>query len=146
MSRITECTPEITEAACIVLRRGGYRNAAALSVGIDGTTFSHWMRQGKEGREPYCTFSLAIKKAEREAEVALVERIRSAAESDDKLWTAAAWLLERRNPARWGRHDRVNVDAKVQDVTNEDPAARLARLKSVVSALESARKVDDDEG
>ncbi len=56
------------------------------------------------------SFLSATKKALAEGEAALVGEIRRAA-SEPRHWTAAAWLLERRNPKAWGRRDCVAPSA-----------------------------------
>lgn len=64
-----------------------------------------WKLLNKSGDEiarlaPLAEFSDAYKKASNEAELRALARI---TEHGKKEWQAAAWLLERRNPERWGR-------------------------------------------
>lgn len=81
-----------------------YATACALS-GIADTTFVNWRNRAEtEPDSPYVGFMRAVKEAEAEAERANVKRIRSAA--DNGQWQAAAWILERRHPDKWGRTDR----------------------------------------
>lgn len=81
-----------------------YSTACALA-GIGETTFAVWrQRADAEPDSPYAGFMRALKEAEAEAEAANVKRIRSAA--DNGQWQAAAWILERRHPDKWGRTER----------------------------------------
>ncbi len=78
---------------------------AALCSGIGATTFKRWMQQGKRQRRGrYRAFWAAVKKAEAEAHCHMVAQIVSAAFRSGK---AAAWWLERRDPAHWGNQSRV---------------------------------------
>lgn len=58
-------------------------------------------------------FLQAVKTAESEAEQRLLARIEQAAEQQ---WQAAAWILERRWPDRWGARQRHEVASPGQDV------------------------------
>jgi len=111
--------PEAREAVLGFLRRGLHRTDSARSAGINFSTFREWMKDPK--------FSAAVKKAEADSRSVLVERIQAAAE-DPKHWTAAAWLLERRSPRRWGRKDRVDVKQLAPEhLTDEQLAAELEK-------------------
>jgi len=102
------------------LRRGLHRTDAARAAGITYKTFREWELADGAFRE-------AVKKAEADSREALVERIQAAAE-DPKHWTAAAWLLERRSPKRWGRKDRVDVKQLApEQLTDEQLAAELEK-------------------
>jgi hypothetical protein len=52
-----------------------------------------------------------LARVELEAEVAPVANIRVAGQTD---WRAHAWLLERRNPASWGRREKVEMDLSIR--------------------------------
>ena len=81
-----------------------YSTACALA-GIAETTLHNWRLKGEQDPDsPYFEFLRSVKEAEAEAEAANVKRIRSAA--DNGQWQAAAWILERRHPDKWGRTDR----------------------------------------
>jgi hypothetical protein len=58
----------------------------------------------------YLDFAVHVERARAEAEVALVALITRASRED---WRAAAWLLERSKPQRWGRRDNVTLDVGV---------------------------------
>jgi hypothetical protein len=84
-------------------------------AGIDETTFSRWMAAGEKGKQPFADFAKAVKKAEEEAVRKHVAVITKAAE---KNWQAAAWWLERRYPADFGKKDNIDLalagDVKIE--------------------------------
>ena len=85
---------------------GNYVETAARYGGVHPATYYRWMQ---EAQEPGAAankreFYEAVKKAEAEAEVRNVATIQLAASSQ---WQAAAWLLERKHPAQWGRRMEV---------------------------------------
>lgn len=95
-------TPEKREKILQALRAGNYRCAAAKYAGVEVGCFTEWIHRGNRGEAPYAEFAEDCKKAEGEAEAALVATVRRASVD---TWTAAAWMLERKHSARWGRRD-----------------------------------------
>jgi len=85
------------------LRGGNTRRASAWAGGIDQDTFIQWLRR-------YPDFADAVKAAEADAELAMVERVRTAANDQ---WQAAAWWLERKMKRDWSNR---------QEITGEDGA------------------------
>lgn len=82
---------------------------AAQAAGVVYSTFHRWMRKGCRDRKAkiksdYRKFYEDVMSAEARAEDAQAEMIHRTAK---KVWTAAAWWLERRHPERWGRRDAV---------------------------------------
>jgi hypothetical protein len=61
-----------------------------------------------DGKKEYREFRESIKRAEAQAEVVSVARIRQAA--NEGTWQAAAWYLERKHGDRWGRNDKVRQE------------------------------------
>lgn len=125
MGRPTKLTEAVQWAICDGIRRGlTFRHAAALA-GVHVATFCRWRERGREAMSGrYRDFCDAVEKAETECRVALLGVIRRAATEpsierrtrtrDDKVvetveierppdWHAAAWNLERRYPAEFGR-------------------------------------------
>ena len=74
-----------------ILTNGSSRRIAAHYVGCSPGTITHTAQ-----RDPQFADQLA--RAEQTAEIELLRSIRNAARQE-KYWRAAAWLLERRNPA-----------------------------------------------
>lgn len=58
-------------------------------------------------------------------------------------WTAAAWKLERRNPSRWGRTDRLEVDSILkpelpdESKTNKDIVITEYKIKATLEKIRS---------
>ena len=93
MARRSKATEGRIEALVIALGTGCTREAAARHAGIDRTTLYRWLERDAAIRT-------RVEKAEADVEVRLAAQIVQAAPDD---WRAAAWLLERRRPAGYGR-------------------------------------------
>lgn len=100
---------------------GAYRSEAAAAAGISRPSIHNWQRRGEdaiaaaqehvedgeqvkpedvpEADRPFVEFVYALEEAEATVEVSLVNVIRGHAAKD---WKAAAWLLARKFPDRWG--------------------------------------------
>lgn len=94
-------TPETVKMVCNALAAGNTRRASCRYAGISHETFYQWLKDQPD-------FSDAVEKAEADAEVRHVANIAKAA--NDGTWTASAWWLERRQPADWGRKDRIDLN------------------------------------
>ena len=91
MSRPTKRTPSRVAAILQTLHAGHTRKVATAAGGICEETFRRWVAADPQLQQQ-------VVQAEAGAEHSLVECIQRAGEVD---WRAAAWLLERRNPAAW---------------------------------------------
>jgi hypothetical protein len=91
MSRPTKRTPDRVAAILQALDAGHTRKVATAAGGICEETFRRWVVADPQLQQQ-------VAQAEAVAERSLVECIQRAGEVD---WRAAAWLLERRNPAAW---------------------------------------------
>jgi len=78
----------------LLIAEGNTRQAAAHACGISLSTLQNWIAEFPE-------FLDRIKKADADAEIAMVNIIRTKAR---RSWFAAAWWLERRHPGRWGKN------------------------------------------
>jgi hypothetical protein len=97
-------TPENIEAILRTVRLGVWPDRAAEMHGIaKGTLRSH------RKRDP--AFATALKKAEADAEAAIHSKI---LRHMDRQWTAAAWMLERRWPSRWRKHEQQQMEMRMQ--------------------------------
>lgn len=99
---------------CDALRQGDSRSLAAKKGGIGRRTVFEWMRKGTadDGAytdDAYGAFRMAVEHAEAEWEQTLLNRISTAAERPAS-WGAAAWILERRWPDRYGASSKQQVE------------------------------------
>lgn len=139
--RPTKLTPEVQEQILADLRGGNYRTTACARAGIHRDTLYKWEQRGATGEEPYASFFDAIQKAEAEAEVEALTRIRTAQPAvtgeggrGADLWQKDAWLMERRWPSRWGGRVRATV--------NDELAAVLKRIEAKLDPETFAKVVD----
>jgi hypothetical protein len=100
----TKFTDDRVRRFLAVVRAGSTFRAAALSVGWSVDSFQRY-------RAEHAVFASQVEEADGLAEVQLVATVRQAAQTD---WRAAMELLGRRWPETWGRHDRVDVELKLQ--------------------------------
>lgn len=121
MGRATKLTPERQRAICDMVRDGVCLGAAAEAAGVSSVTVYRW-RQST--RSPYREFAAELEQALGEAEARYVNHISQAAET---TWQAAAWMLERRWPKRWGRRDRLSLE--LAHLSDEELDARIEALE-----------------
>jgi hypothetical protein len=104
--RETALTPKLQKAITGHIADGLPYDTACALVGIDYQTFSLWMRRGKgtdsqmPQTELYMNFMIAVQKAKAQAEAFAVQSVVVAYPDN---WKAAAWMLERRHPDKWGK-------------------------------------------
>lgn len=99
----TILTTELADRLVAALRAGNYVNVSCAACGISRRTFADWMQRGekaKQGDELYVRLRARVEEARAQGEVRNVAQIMTAAQTS---WQAAAWLLERQYPDRWGR-------------------------------------------
>lgn len=94
MGRRTKYTPKVVDDICTAIRLGATYELAAAYAGITYETFRTWMNDNP-------AFSAAIHLAEGKGALTWLGRIEKA--SQDGIWQAAAWKLERRYPQDYGR-------------------------------------------
>lgn len=115
--RPTKFTPEVREKILAAIRAGNYAGVAADYAGVGETTFYRWLQKGREAKSgKFREFWVAVKKAEREAEVRAVAQIQKHMDSN---WQAAMTYLERKHPDRWGRRDRLQVEINPRQALGE---------------------------
>jgi hypothetical protein len=130
MCRITKLTEEMTEKICEYIKAGSYAEVAAQACGIDRATYYGWMKKGREktGTKIHVDFFDRVQKALAYNETRNAIIITRAAETN---WTAAAWLLERKHPERWGRERAIEQNEAA------DTGARIADgLKAIADAIQ----------
>ena len=133
MSRSRKNDPRI-EQLLTALRAGNTRRAAARYAGIHSTQFYRWL-------EGDAAFRTQVERAEAEAEVRMLTRVAQAANGGD--WKAAAWWLERRLPADYGRRERIELQSEllseIEKLAGErglDREMVLAELRQIVPEAE----------
>jgi hypothetical protein len=121
---------------------GNYIETASAYAGITKSTLYEWMKRGaREKRGKYKEFSNAVEKAMAEAEMWDVALIAQAAKEN---WQAAAWRLERKYPARWGRktqHEVTGKDGKPVEITNSKQQL-LEKINAIVQKKTSRDEVE----
>lgn len=130
MARPTKLTPEVHQRIVQALTLGATYELAAAYGGVSYNTFNEWMKAGVDAQSGrFRELYEAVKAAEGKAAVQWLAKIEAAA--NDGHWQAAAWKLERRYPADYGRTVVDNrhsgaigtyvVDIGASDSTTEDP-------------------------
>jgi transposase len=122
--RPSKLTADIIDKVKTFLPVCMYIETLADSLEIDRQTFYNWYHRGEaearrldqNGEETppqrealYLEFYRAIKKGAADGEMAAAARIHAASHT---TWQAAAWLLERRFPDKWGTRHRLEHTGK----------------------------------
>lgn len=98
-------TPEVAAAICETIAAGNYIKTALAAAGVRPGTYDGWVAYARKQPDSiYAEFVDLMEQARAQAEASNVRVIKEAAA---KTWQAAAWLLERQYPERWGRRDRI---------------------------------------
>lgn len=86
-------------------RLGASRVAACRYAGLAPSTVFAWMARGRRARSgKFLEFLERVREADGHAELHLLAQIQTAAKRD---WRAAAWMLERKFPKRWGKREHL---------------------------------------
>lgn len=107
-----KCTQEAIERAVELKKRGVLDKDIAAALTVRPDTFSKWINHPKS--ENQLQLSQALKKVEADYKSNLLAMIYNA--GAEGTWQAAAWILERKYPEEFGRKDRVQAEAKVEQV------------------------------
>jgi hypothetical protein len=137
--RPTKLTPELQEQLCRAIGAGNYRKPACAFVGIAYATFLLWMSKGRKARRGrYFEFLCAVRKAEADAEVAVVALWRKSMPENPQEYRH---FLTHRYPERWGVKDRLELTGKaggpirskvsVADLSDQELHALIDRLLGV---------------
>lgn len=176
--RPTKLDSEMHKRIIGLVRAGNYIETAASASGVPRVKLYDWLKRGnKEAIGQYRDFVEAFHSAESESEAIALQSIAKAGQGDEvtivkekfgadgelvertterrreKNWTAAAWRLERRFPAKWGKRFRVDpedgeadrsglLNKSVRYMSDGDIAAAISRMGSTRSADSDNR---DDE-
>ncbi len=100
---------ELTDRLLQAIRLGSYIEHACAYAGINSSTYRRWRKNAEEEIEPFKSLFEQINQAEAEGIMRRIGRIEKAAQ--DGNWTADAWLLERKYPDKFGKRDRITLQA-----------------------------------
>lgn len=138
---LSKMTPARAVAIVGALRQGVSRDAAAGVAGVNYNTLWRWMLADPE-------MTAVVEEAEAISEHMYVGVIESSAKTG--TWQAAAWMLERKWPKKYGRRDRTDITIETRQLAHSiaeahglDEAELIARAESIVAeAREAQRKAD----
>ncbi len=100
----TKLTEEKIQLASKLIGAGNTIQTIFGALGISKQTWYNWLNKGEKAKSGiYRELWEEVQKAESRAETRYVTIIAQAAEEN---WQAAAWMLERKYPERWGKKDR----------------------------------------
>jgi hypothetical protein len=106
--RPSKLTTAVCERILTNMRAGVSGEIAAQAEGVSRTTFYAWKAKGeRQAQGIYRDFLDGVKRAEAEVELSCATIVCQAMPT---TWQAAAWMLERRWPQRWGRNDRLELE------------------------------------
>ena len=133
VGRKTLLTSEVAEQMVAMLRAGNYLHVALNAVGVSRQAFHDWMRRGRSAKPEDAEFKLLrdrVDQARAQGEARAVAQIAQAAATS---WQAAAWLLERQYPDRWGRvsvryRDDEAAPSPEQPAPDSDPFSEVDEL------------------
>ena len=129
-------TPEREKRLFEAMEIGTTYTCAAGLAGISFDTFNRWRKQGQQedAAPEFRDFCDRLRMAEARAEYVMVRKIYQAA---DKYWPAAAWMLERKYPATWGKKDQITVAATAEGAPE---LKRIMTDEQMLAAMEATVK------
>lgn len=107
MARRTVLTDTLAYEVAANLEEGCSIADACALAGIAESTYHDWVRRGDAGEAPFSEFSELTRAARAKGRREHIQAIKKAA-SDD--WRAAAFFLERSDPANWGPKHKVQSE------------------------------------
>jgi hypothetical protein len=122
---VPKLTPEAQKAIVEGVAAGVPRAFAAMRAGVTERCLYQWLAKGRKGGKRnavYVQLFQAVQKAEADAVARNVALVQKAAA---KSWQAAAWWLERRYHAEFGRKDRTIIQPVRKSHLGEDVRRRL---------------------
>ena len=164
MGRKPIISPAIIEKVCWNIQKSIPYKYSALIGGISESTLYDWIEKGEalhgvdeselsESQKLYVEFAEEVKKAKALSVSDAVTVINTASSNS---WQAAAWMLERRCPEDFGRHDRVEHSGQINGqmtlvakdlgrMSPEEQEAHAAKLRQKMNLLDSPKVTRDEE-
>jgi len=141
--RPSKLTPELQAEMIVLLKAGNFVETTCGTVGIDKSTYYDWMKKGKNSNHPknkYRKFQEAVEQAMAWSEARNVALITKLSEEN---WRAAAWMLSRKHPDKWGKKKYEDFDLDIKEL-DENPVIiskeELAIIKEVLDSVASQSK------
>jgi transposase-like protein len=101
--RSTKLSPARRAVILESLKKGRSIQATASLAGVNKSTIYRWLKRARKGDEAFIEFLEQIEYAQAQFEAEAVDAIRK--KGKEGAWQAYAWMLERKHPDRWGRHN-----------------------------------------
>lgn len=139
--RAPKLTLAVIDRLSEALRAGNFAEAACEYAGISYQQYRRWLLAAEEpdASDLLIEFREAVVKARATAEIRNVAMIQRAAQ-DPKLWSAAAWWLERSNPQRWGKRQTI-----AQEISGPNGAPiQIDNPREYLLSILAADAGDDD--
>lgn len=147
VGRPSKLNDTVRKAIVQAVSHGAVFETAAAFAGVERVTFRAWLTRGrKEIAEdkldtPHALLVIELEKALADCEVMWLTAVGGAAVDH---WKAAAWLLERKWPERYGRRWQIAPehsedgqpisDEQLADMTDEQLDALIETVAKVVSS------------
>lgn len=144
--RVRKINTRIAEEVIASMEAGTGLEQAAAASGVARTTLQAWIAQGHDedqlGKNTLLAqFYRATHEAGSRCEDRYVTIIANAAQV---TWTAAAWMLERKFPARYGQRVQVTVEMELQKAMDKLRRHLPAKeYEKVLEALASDQYVEE---
>ena len=107
----TKLSTNVKERFFEALRSGIALEVCCTYAGISYQTYRNWMERGeKAGRGEFFEFFEETTRVMAEAELKMFQDIKDAAEGENGDWKAKAFIMERRWPERYGKHETIKAD------------------------------------
>lgn len=115
MARKCKITDNIIRLCSENIRLGFTYAACAKAINISYETWANWTKHGKEGKDPYAKWYIAIQEAEAELMKECLESVKLSMKLGDVK--SAMFLLERRFGSEgYGKQSQVDINAKSESV------------------------------
>jgi transposase-like protein len=141
--RPSKLTPELQAEIIYLLKIGNFVETLCNFVGINKSTYYDWMKKGEESTHPrnkYKIFQEAVVQVMAQSEAMNVAIITKLSKYD---WRAAAWILSRRHPDKWGKKKYEDFDLDINELDENHVITSkedLAIFKEALNLVASQRK------
>jgi len=132
--RQSKLTPAMHKAVVKHVKRGNWIYTAGKALGLNRRTIMIWMQIGRgehpdrPAEEPYTSFATDVEAAFAEAEIQIVDELRTAED-----WRAGAWLLEH-GPSRDRWAPNITISAQLAPAASILDALRQRTLDAPTDA------------